>query len=244
MALSPSDIEYLELKYVLVRRRQFLAIIGSGIAFIIASGILSYMAALNTIQGKAGQQSLSIIKRNANEAAEIVQSMRYINYPVGSVIAYSGDSSTVQDGSWMLCDGEEISREEYAGLFDVIGTSWGQGDGERTFELPDLRGVFLRGTDYGANRDPDTHDRFNGRNLPGEVGSFQPDAFQAHHHITRFTPNGQRSGNNSSNYGIGAIEGERDGVGEPSMMEGFGEIRYSSETRPVNAYVNWLIKVR
>ncbi|XOV93505.1 MAG: phage tail protein [Bacteroidota bacterium] len=244
MQLNDRDLEYLEDKYFLVKRKRIYAMLGGALAFIIASGILSYVAALQTIQGKAGQQSLSIIKENADQARSIVESMKWINYPIGTIIAYSGDSSTIDFDAWRLCDGAEIDRNEYAALFDVIGTSWGAGDGERTFALPDFRGMFLRGADYGAEKDPDVADRFNGRNLPGEVGSYQDDAFQGHEHFLRSTPNNGRSGNNTTNYGVGAKVGERSGTGAPTLMEGFGEVRFSSETRPNNAYVNWLVKVR
>ncbi len=244
MALSEEDIKSLESQYVMLRKHKVFAFIGGVFAFVVASGIISYVAALSTIQGTAGKKSMQLIQANATKSSEMVTEMQWINYPIGSIIAYAGDSSTIENTAWRLCDGSEVSRKEFQKLFEIIGTSWGSGDGEVTFELPDLRGVFLRGADYGANKDPGAHDRFNGRNLPGEVGSFQPDAFQAHQHITRFTPNNQRTGNNSSNYGIGPTIGERDGVGEPSMLEGFGEVRYAAETRPINAYVNWLIKVR
>ncbi|UNE54980.1 phage tail protein [Bartonella machadoae] len=55
---------------------------------------------------------------------------------------------------WLLCDGRAYSREDYRDLFLTIGTSWGAGDGVRTFNVPDLRGVFLRGLDGGRNVDP------------------------------------------------------------------------------------------
>lgn len=53
----------------------------------------------------------------------------------GEVKNYAG--STVPAG-WLLCDGSEVSRTEYAALFAAIGTTWGEGDGSTTFNLPDL----------------------------------------------------------------------------------------------------------
>ncbi|MEI8012676.1 MAG: tail fiber protein [Candidatus Omnitrophota bacterium] len=41
---------------------------------------------------------------------------------------------------WLLCDGRAVSRTAYKGLFGVIGTVYGAGDGGATFNLPDLRG--------------------------------------------------------------------------------------------------------
>ena len=44
----------------------------------------------------------------------------------------------------LACDGSEVSRETYNELYAVFGTTFGAGDGVSTFNLPDLRGAFLR----------------------------------------------------------------------------------------------------
>ena len=62
--------------------------------------------------------------------------------PVGSIYWYA--STTVPDG-FLLCDGSNIGRTDYASLFAVIGTVFGTGDGSTTFSLPDLRAKFVRG---------------------------------------------------------------------------------------------------
>ncbi|WP_208439231.1 phage tail protein [Bartonella tribocorum] len=49
---------------------------------------------------------------------------------------------------WLPCDGRSYSRDKYRTLFATIGTMWGQGGDETTFNVPDLRGMFLRGFDY------------------------------------------------------------------------------------------------
>lgn len=46
---------------------------------------------------------------------------------------------------WLDCDGSAVSRTTYADLFAVIGEDYGAGDGSTTFNVPDLRGLFLRG---------------------------------------------------------------------------------------------------
>lgn len=48
---------------------------------------------------------------------------------------------------WLKANGAAVSRTVYADLFSVIGTTFGAGDGVNTFNLPDLRGEFLRGWD-------------------------------------------------------------------------------------------------
>ena len=63
--------------------------------------------------------------------------------PAGTVISYM--ASTVPTG-YLECNGQAVSRTEYKSLFDVIGTTYGEGDKSTTFNVPDLRGEFLRGT--------------------------------------------------------------------------------------------------
>jgi microcystin-dependent protein len=66
--------------------------------------------------------------------------------PVGAIIPFAG--STVPEG-WLLCDGSAVSRSEYSELFDVIGTTYGAGDGSTTFALPSLTGRAALGASSG-----------------------------------------------------------------------------------------------
>jgi microcystin-dependent protein len=54
---------------------------------------------------------------------------------------------------WLKANGAAVSRTAYAALFQAIGTTYGAGDGTTTFNLPDLRGEFLRGWDDGRGVD-------------------------------------------------------------------------------------------
>lgn len=47
---------------------------------------------------------------------------------------------------WLICNGSAVSRTTYAKLFSIWGTTWGEGDGATTFNLPNLDGRFLEGT--------------------------------------------------------------------------------------------------
>lgn len=62
----------------------------------------------------------------------------------GMLIPYAG--ATAPTG-WLLCYGQAISRTTYADLFAVVGTTYGNGDGSTTFNLPDLRGRVVAGKD-------------------------------------------------------------------------------------------------
>jgi microcystin-dependent protein len=67
----------------------------------------------------------------------------------GEVVPFAG--TTAPAGS-LLCYGQTVSRTTYAGLFAVIGTTYGGGDGSTTFSLPDLRGRVVAGkSDMGGS---------------------------------------------------------------------------------------------
>lgn len=59
--------------------------------------------------------------------------------------------ATPREGT-LVCDGSAVSRQAYKALFDFLGTSCGEGDGETTFNLPDLRDVWIlcAGTEHEA----------------------------------------------------------------------------------------------
>jgi phage-related tail fiber protein len=63
--------------------------------------------------------------------------------PVGSYILFAG--KTLPTG-YLLCNGAAVSRTTYAALFAVIGTTYGAGNGSTTFNLPNLDGRVLQGT--------------------------------------------------------------------------------------------------
>lgn len=69
-----------------------------------------------------------------------LQAVAYL--PAGMVQYFA--NSTVPTG-WLMCDGSAVSRTTYADLFSAISTVYGTGDGSTTFNLPDLRGQFIRG---------------------------------------------------------------------------------------------------
>ena len=64
--------------------------------------------------------------------------------PTGSVHLMA---STTPPSGYLKCNGDLVSRTTYADLFAAIGTAFGAGDGSSTFQLPDLRGEFVRGWD-------------------------------------------------------------------------------------------------
>ena len=65
--------------------------------------------------------------------------------PPGTIIHYAG--RTVPSG-WLICNGANVSRTDYAALFAAIGTIYGAGNESTTYGLPNLNGRFFEGTTY------------------------------------------------------------------------------------------------
>lgn len=103
-------------------------------------------------------------------------------------LAYFG-ASTAPAG-YVKANGAAVSRTLYAGLFNAIGTTFGAGDGSTTFNLPDMRGEFVRGFDDSRGVD-------SGR----LIGTQQGDQFRSHNHGDTFQiywENGSRFASNST----------------------------------------------
>lgn len=66
--------------------------------------------------------------------------------PPGAVMSFAMSAAPV---GWLPCDGAAINRTTYSALFNVVRTIHGVGDGSNTFNVPDLRGEFIRGWDNG-----------------------------------------------------------------------------------------------
>jgi microcystin-dependent protein len=88
----------------------------------------------------------------------------------GQVAAFA--MGVAPDG-WLKCNGQAVSRTTYSRLFSKIGTTFGAGDGSTTFNLPDLRGEFVRGFDDGRGVDSQRI-----------LGSFQDASMENHYHGT------------------------------------------------------------
>lgn len=100
------------------------------------------------------------------------------------------------------------------------------------FAVPDLRGMFLRGWDHGAGIDPETTLRYSSYMavINDAIGTFQLDNIHEHLHMTYTNPSGA-GGGAAINVVVGAP-----GSGNDTSYTG------DIESRPINAYVNYVIK--
>ncbi len=109
----------------------------------------------------------------------------YADCPIGSYIPFGG---TVIPTGWLLCNGQAVSRTDYADLFAVIGTAYGSGDGSTTFNIPDLR----ESVPKGAGLTGLSNNYLDADGLA--VGEFLDDRLQDHRHTL---PLGSSSGGNA-----------------------------------------------
>ena len=111
---------------------------------------------------------------------------------------------------WLKCNGDVVSRTQYAALFDVIGTRFGAGNGSTTFGLPDLRGEFVRGWDDGRGVDS-----------PRELGSAQEGQNASHSHQASVAAAGGHT-HEASTAGAGAHGHDASTAGAGSHAHGGG----------------------
>ncbi len=154
-----------------------------------------------------------------------------IGSEIGTVSAFAMPAPPT---GWLVCDGSAVSRTDYADLFATIGTVWGVGDEISTFNLPDLRGEFIRGFDNGRGVD-------DGR----VFGTSQLDQMQ------RIT--GQIKGSGTLMEGEGAFSEGVDAADERARHTHSGQglnfdsgnspgARVGDETRPRNIAMTYAIK--
>lgn len=165
--------------------------------------------------------------------------------PTGSVHMMA---TTTLPSGYLKCNGAAVSRTTYADLFAIVGTAHGAGDGSSTFNVPDLRGEFVRGWDDSRGVD-------SGRNF----GSSQSDQNAQHNHTATATSSVTDPGHfhdvpySNSDSGDGVIEESGTGFSgvEPTNSATTGisvstsvSIANSggSEARPRNIALMYVIK--
>lgn len=209
-----------------------------------------------SVQGATGLQKLTPRVEIGNTARALHSQHAENGAPVGTIVAFGGNTPPK---GWLLCDGQAINRTKYTDLHKVIGTHFGSGDGSTTFNVPDLRGRFLRGVDLSGTLDKDAASRTamtSGGNTGPKVGSVQgyatarpSSAFStssvnlSHSHSLSGWVYRQWHSTTSGHLGV-----LLNYSGATKTTSALGSHNHSvtaggdKETRPVNAYVNYIIK--
>ena len=162
-----------------------------------------------------------------------ITSIGTIRGPVGSLIT---TTSITPPTGYLYCDGTAVSRSLYAQLFAAISTTYGVGDGSTTFNLPNSKGVFLRGA--GSQT-------IGAVSYTGTLGTTQGDQLQGHVH-DYFAGNTSGGALNRSPFAGGISQNQTlqtttGPVGNPLTDGTNGTPRTGTETRPANIVVAYHI---
>ena len=159
-----------------------------------------------TLNGAPTTNNMAATKKYVDDEIAAIPSTAGV--PAGTVI-YTA-RSTAPTG-YLKANGAAVSRTTYSDLFSAIGTTYGSGDGSTTFNLPDLRGEFVRGVDDGRGVD-------TGRTL----GSTQGSANLSHTH-TATTAGGNHSHTGTTD--TGGSHSHTIKIEPPSPVSGTAEFR-------------------
>ena len=161
--------------------------------------------------------------------------------PVGTVLHFAGNT---EPEGFLFTEGQEVLRNAYPNLFAAIGTTYGEGDGETTFNLPDYREVVFVGVGQNAKLDIKAHDVY-------ELGQFKDDQSQGHHHFL-----GNRNGERNTTIGTQdnkgaslAVAGQQSARGIPLERaikiisdDSNGQPRIGSTTHGKQIGIRYIIK--
>ena len=143
-----------------------------------------------------------------------ITSLETAKLPIGTVVATMTPMDTINE-IWVLADGRTATTE----YFQATGNA----------NVPDLRGMFLRGLNEGrvdGREDPEPDFEGNVR----IAGSYQADEFKSHSHTEDLA-----SGDNADLFSGGSYGGYR--IIQTGLTGG-------NESRPRNMAVYWYVKVK
>lgn len=137
--------------------------------------------------------------------------------PAGAVMPFAMNSAP---SGWLAADGTAVSRTTYASLFAAISTTHGAGNGSTTFNLPDLRGIFVRGSGTQT---------VSGRTYTIPFATKQLDAIRTHSHTGGFIAAAVPASGGTATGWTGSLSQNTGATGD-------------DETRPVNLPLLYCIK--
>jgi microcystin-dependent protein len=154
--------------------------------------------------------------------AKLVTAVQQALIPAGAVQAFAMNS--VPSG-WLSANGAAVSRSTYANLFSAIGTTHGAGDGSETFNVPDLRSLFIRGS---GNQNVD------GTFYSSTFAEKEQDGIRNHFHSFGYKSELGGGGGGKNQVGLDNAQV----IANLGMQSGTN----ANETRPVNIALLYCIK--
>jgi microcystin-dependent protein len=150
--------------------------------------------------------------------AKLASAVQQSLVPAGAVQAFAMNSAP---SGWLEADGSAVSRSTYSALFSAIGTTHGSGNGSTTFNLPDMRGIFVRGS--GSQT-------ISGTSYSGTFAAKQADEFKSHSHALARNVGAYGAGGSAQN--VFNILGNTESTASAG----------GAETRPANIALLYCIK--
>lgn len=194
--------------------------------------------AVSGSDGVTKNQVDSLIQNNVSDMKNNLDNVSCVGDIKASLIDHN-------HGTWLLCNGQAISRTEYAALFQLIGTRFGGGDGVNTFNIPNYQGKFLRGM---------------GGDSANNIATTQKESIPFIKHRHTIVIDGAMSGgngkfitrvSNSSSENYDYSLGFLDSAQEPTMghtslgtQEGNLSVNIGEHVTPINQAVYYFIKAK
>lgn len=218
----------------------------------VTPGLLSAGAPSWTTQGNLTVTGNVVANKFYGDGTSLTLPAAAQAIPSGAILPFAFNTTPT---GWLICDGNAYSRSTYSALWTALGQTaspYGQGDGSTTFNVPDLRGQFIRG--------------FDGGTITAAFGVKQSDALQGHSHNATSSDSGHAHGggahpgqtNAGGSYGQGSGAQIWSGGGGGNTDANSANItttittiktdgtngtpRTSAETRPVNIAMLYCIK--
>jgi microcystin-dependent protein len=160
--------------------------------------------------------------------------------PSGCIMQYAGSSAP---SGWLVCDGSAVSRTTCANLFAVIGTTYGNGNGTTTFNLPNFSGAVALGV--GSNTEHGSTSHTLGQTGGEETHILSTSELAAHTHTITHTHSDINTVPSSAALGSAVAAGSTPSTTGASSAANSGSQGSSvgHNTLPPYLCVNFIVKI-
>jgi microcystin-dependent protein len=197
--------------------------------------IKNTLGQLSLVNGVAGE-SLQYVGTNIDFAPQALSPV-----PTGMILPYAAPASVALPSGYLVCDGSTVSQATYFNLYAIIGSTYNiGGEGAGDFRLPNLQGIFLRGSGTQT---------ISGNTYTATLGAYQTDQNRAHRHFIVNDDNIANTAVTSTTYAsrLGTVTSSSSlnyqingSANEPTR--GLTSESGGTESRPANLAMRYLIK--